>query len=260
MRRSLIFCFAVCLGATLALASSSFAAPIVVLADDFSGPDGDLVGTTPDIGGTWGQTGTNSTNPIQVSGGKAAIGPANQDAYAAFSTPIPHNDGTTIHSSMDLNVSAAQATGDYFFHLSDPVATTSFFFQRLGAVVDGTDSTKYHLTLLETGGGGGVTTVGAGLLSLGTTYDVDVLWNFVPGATNDTFEVLVNGASYLTKTWTSTNGEPTAVSAGNFRQGTGSVAPTVTVDNLVVEVPEPATFVLCGLAGLFALGCRRQRG
>src|SRR5262249_30489638 len=144
-------------------------------------------------------------------------------------TSVPHADGTILHTGMDINLSAV-GTGDYFSHLSDPVGTTSTFLQRLGAV---STSGGYFLTLAETAGGGATTLAGTTVLSLGTTYHVDINWTFVPGATNDTFSVLVNNAAYLNKTWTSSTPEPTQISAGNFRQGGGSAsAPTLTVDNL----------------------------
>src|SRR4051794_20715877 len=95
-----------------ALSSNSFAATIV-LSDTFTKPDGNLVGTTPDVGtGTWNQTSTTATNPIQISGNQVAMGTSGQDVYAAFTTPLANVPGSSIHTGMDINVSAAQ-TGDY---------------------------------------------------------------------------------------------------------------------------------------------------
>jgi hypothetical protein len=140
--------------------------------------------------------------------------------------------------------------------LSDPAGTTSFFFQRLGAVAT---SGGYFLTLAATAGGGATTSVGTTVLSLNTTYHVDIDWNFVAGATNDTFQLSVNGSSYLSKTWDSTNAEPTSVSAVNFRQGTAAQAPTLTVDNLTVElIPEPSSLTLLALAAMFGVAKRRR--
>src|SRR5262245_37292467 len=102
----------------------------IVLRDDFNPPNQpvNLVGTTPDVStGNWSQTGTITTTPIQVTGNKAAIGNSGQDVYAAFSSGIAHSDGNSIFSGFTINVSAANAAGDYFFHLSDPVGTTTLF-------------------------------------------------------------------------------------------------------------------------------------
>jgi hypothetical protein len=247
MRPTILVRTTAILGALLAVSSSGVLASTIVFSDDFNKSNGNLVGTTPNIStGNWTQTGATATSPIQISSNAVAMGTTGQDTYAAFSTAIPHQDGTTLHTSMDINVSAAQ-TGDYFSHLSDPVGTTSFFFQRLGAVASGSG---YVLQLTVTGGGGAVATSGTTVLNFNQTYHVDENWTFVPGATNDTFQINVDNVSHITKTWDSTNSEPTAISAANFRQGgTGSSA-TLSIDNLQVEVPEPGTL---GLTFVFLL-------
>jgi hypothetical protein len=238
-------------GLFAALSLNSFAASIV-FNDTFTKADGNLVGTTPDTStGPWTQTGTVATTPIQISGNQVAMGTSGQDVYAAFLTAIPHQDGTVLHTSMDINLSAAQ-TGDYFSHLSDTPGTTSNFFQRLGAATSGAG---YVLQLAVTGGGGAVTSSGATVLNFGQTYHVDVNWTFVPGATNDTFNVLVDGSAYLAKTWDSTNPEPlTQLGAANLRQGGATSSATLKLDNLTVDVPEPSTFAL------LLLGCCVLRG
>src|SRR3954471_20141145 len=165
-----------------ALSSRTFAATIVFL-DDFNKADGPLLGTTPNIStGPWTITGTSTTNPIQISSNAVALQTTGQDAYAALSTAIPHQDGTVLHTGMDINVSAAQ-TGDYFSHLSDPVGTSTNFYQRLGAVAT---TGGYFLTLTETSGTGSTTATGTTVLNFNQAYHVDVNWNFVAGPTNDT--------------------------------------------------------------------------
>jgi hypothetical protein len=247
--------FAAVVAAVCAAPSAVFAA--ILFQDDFNKADQALLGTTPNVsGGNWTITGTSTVNPLQISGNQASLNTTGQDAYAAFSNSAPNAAGAPIRTSADINLSAV-GTGDYFLHLSDPVGTSSNFFQRLGA---GTASGGYVLTLAVTGGGGAATTAGTTVLSLNTTYHVDIDWNFVAGALNDTFQVSVNGSPYLTKAWDSTNPEPTQVSAANFRQGTTGSAANVTVDNLTVEqVPEPATLVLASMVGLVGLACRRSR-
>ena len=56
-----------------------------IFRDDFSSPDGSLIGTTADVGGTWSQTGSNSTNPIQINAGRAVITTIGQDLYSPLS-------------------------------------------------------------------------------------------------------------------------------------------------------------------------------
>jgi hypothetical protein len=257
MRLNLCLRAALAVAAILVISIPTASAATIVFSDSFTKSDGALVGTTPDIStGNWTQTGTTATNPIQISGNAVQMGTTGQDTYAAFSNVIPHTDGTVLHTSMDINVSAAQ-TGDYFSHLSDPVGTTASFHQRLGAAASGAG---YVLQLAETGGGGATTLSGTTVLNFNQSYHVDINWTFVPGATNDTFDVFVDNSSYLSKTWTSTNAEPTQLSAVNLRQGGTTSSATLKIDNLQVDVPEPGTVGLaCGLLLIGAGASRRRR-
>ncbi len=253
MRQRTIICAAV-VAAVCTAPSAIFAA--LVFQDDFNKANQALLGTNPNVGGTWTITGTSVVNPLTISSNAVPMANTGQDAFSAFNSSVPNAAGMTLRTSMDINLSAA-GTGDYFTHLSDPVGTTSIFLQRLGAAAT---TGGYFLTFAATAGGGATTTTGTGLLSLGTAYHVDIDWNFVAGALNDTFQVSVNGSPYISKTWDSTNAEPTFVSAANLRQGGGASASTLTIDNLQVDsIPEPATLVLASMIGLVGLVCRRSR-
>lgn len=243
-------------GTLLTCGSNADAA--LVFSDDFSSADGALSGTTPDVGGgNWAATASAAT-PIQIASGAAAVKSSGQDEYAPFTAPVSTATALGLTTNLDINVSAAQAAGDYFSHLSNPAGTTSTFLQRLFVRSSGAG---FQLGLLDTSTGS-TTTWGTGVLNLNSPFKVSVKWNFVPGPLNDTFEVLVNGSSYLTHTWTSTLAEPTDLAAVNLRQGSAANAATLTVDNLSVEstlIPEPATFALAGagLIGLIACGRRK---
>ncbi len=241
----------------LTVSSSAVLANTIVLSDDFSSANGDLVGTTPDVStGDWTQTGTSATNPIQIVSNQVALVNTGQDAYAAFSQAVPTTAGAGLLTSMDINVSAASANGDYFSHLSSPAGTTTVFDQRLFAR---SSTGGFQLGLLDTSGTGSATTWGTTDLSFGTSYHVDILWNFVAGSNNDTFSVSVDGSPYLTHAWTSATAEPADLQAGNFRQGGSSTFPSVLVDNLVVQtVPEPSTILLGSLIGIGCLAFRRR--
>lgn len=256
MRRSSITCAALILGTALTAASSPVFAG-TVFSDDFNSADGPLLGTTADVGGTWTITGTSTTNALDIQSGEVDINNTGQDAYSAFSSSVPNTADKGLRTSMDIRVSAANATGDYFSHLSDPVGTTFNFYQRLQARSSGAG---FQLGLVDTSGTGNTITWGTTVLSFGTDYHVGIDWNFVAGANNDTFAVSVDGSPYLAHTWTSVTAEPAQVSAANIRQGTASNAPTLRLDDLnVITIPEPATLVLGYLIGFFGPIFRGRR-
>jgi len=240
------------LALALALAAAIAAPPsaaraAIVFSDDFSSPAGPLAGTTPDVGGVWTPT-ASALTPIQVDGAAALVKTSGQDEYSAFTAPVPNTGLGLITTSLNLTVTAAQANGDYFAHLSDPVGTTSVFVQRLFAR---STTGGFQLGLVDTSGTGSTITYGAGVLALNTPLNVDVLWTLVPGSNNDTFVVNVGGLPYLTHTWTSMTAEPPALSAANLRQGSAGNAPTVTVNSYAVDanvIPEPASWALAALA------------
>jgi hypothetical protein len=224
----------------------------VVLSDNF---DSYTSGTNLVGQGAWGQTGTSTATPIQVTGTgnlAASLGTSGQDAYEPFTSVVPHTAGNELVSDLTINVAAAQATGDYFFHLTPDVGDSSLFYERLFAK---STTGGYLLGLESTAGTGAVITYGTTVLPLNTAEDVEIDWNFLPGTTSDTFAVSVDGTPYAGLTsvaWTSVNAEPSALAAVNLRQGTAANAPTLTVDNISitsVSVPEPASLGLIAAVG-----------
>lgn len=238
-------------------AACSFAgtasAQLVVLSDNFdSYTNGNLSGQ-----GGWTATAAAAT-PMQVSGALnkyVQLNTSGQDEYKAFTGPVTANAGESIVSEFDVNLSAAQATGDYFFHLSNPAGTTANFYERVFAR---STAGGFQLGLVDTSGTGSTTTWGTTALSFGTAYSIKVTWNFVAGANNDTFTLDVNGGNYLNHIWTSATVEPTTLAAANLRQGGATSSATVQVDNMVVtSVPTPGSLV-CLAGGLLIAGRRRR--
>lgn len=236
---------------------ASAQAAVTVLTDDFNSyTNGNLSGQ-----GGWTATAAAAT-PMQVAGASdkfVQIGTSGQDEFKAFTTAVPHTDGESIETKATVTVTSAQATGDYFLHLSNPAGTTSNFYQRTFVRSSGAG---FQFGLVDTSGTGSTTTFGTTVLNLNQAYNIDIIWNFVAGGTNnDTFTFNVDGSSYLTHTWTSTaTAEPTALAAANLRQGSATAAAGVNLDNLQViasSVPEPAALGILSLA--LAAGANRRR-
>ncbi len=249
------------------LATAIAAQASVLVQEDFSYSDGALLGQ-----GGWTITGTSTLNPLTVSSGAVTLATTGQDAYKALPSAVNLATNGGIYFAMDIKVASAQATGDYFFHLSDPVATTSNFYSRLLVRSSGSGFT---LGLQEQSGTGATPTYGTTELSFATQYKVVVAWTSVPsGTNNDILNLYVNPTSlvqgsnlpYATDAWTTSTVEPLNITAFNLRQGTAANAPVLTVDNIVIAtsfasaIPEPAAFAT--LAGLVVLGgaaSRRRR-
>ena len=248
---------------TCAMIAASAANAAVYYSTNFSSySDGNLVGQN-----NWKRTGTIDTNPIQVTGGQAVVGTTGQDVYSSFSSSAPNTQGSTLYFAATMTLTAAQTAGDYFFHVSDPAGSASNFYGRVFAKSSGIG---FVLGLSPN-----TTTAvyGSSVLSFNQSYQVVVAWDFVTGASNDTFSLFVNPNSSDRATLSAyvvsaafASGEPTAqVSAINLRQGTGSNAPSVRVSTLaagstladVGVVPAPGAIALLGVAGL--VGSRRRR-
>lgn len=217
----------------------------------------------------WNQTSTASNNPVQYSNGKIVVNSTGQDVWKSFQTQAVKANVSTLYTRIDFSVVNAQATGDYFFNLSDPAGTTSNFYQRLFVRASGSG---FNLGLMSTSGTGSLTAWGSSVLDLNTLYSVVIAWDIVAGAANDTFSLYVNPnindrlllTTEIQSNWNSTTGAEPAlnISAINLRQGSATTAPTVYVEELYVAdslvdvgvIPEPSSFslILIGLSSIIA--------
>ena len=239
----------------------------VLYSSDFSGAsNGNLAGQQG-----FNQTGTTTTNPIQVNGGVVSLGTSGQDVSAPLASSV--TAGTSAYISTLVNVSAAQATGDYFVHLANTTAGT-LFQDRLFVKSSGTG---YVLGLQASSSG---VVYGTTVLPFNTATRIVTRYDVVSGDQNDVGYIYVNptgtdestNTPYLAATTFAVAENTQTLSGVNLRQGTASSAPTLTVDDLTVAttfadavnpgttvVPEPAGLAVLGIAGVTALGRRRRK-
>lgn len=247
---------------SLTAASLAPASAQVVFSNDFASgfTNGNLIGQNG-----WTQTGTATNVPLTVSGGVAVLpsGATGQDGWNAFTTPVATTAGDYLLTTIVFTLTnAANATGDYFFHLSSPTNTTSNFFQRL---YSRSNSTGFQLGVGAQSAPGAY---GTTVLDLNTQYTAVIKWDFLAGASNDVMTlyinptnlIITNNTPYSSTTWAVA--EPTNLAAVNLRIGGLSTTPGVNVNSIQVEVvPEPSTYALLALAaaGLAGYAARRRR-
>jgi hypothetical protein len=227
----------------------------IILRDDFS-TNGLLVGSTPDVGLVWTQIVGQTLSPLTVASGSInmAGGGSFEDATANFVTALPKVNGNSILSTFSINVTAATAGGDYFFALNNGGSFFSRVFARSSA-----NAGFFNLGVI---GSAGTVTYGTDL-ALNTPTAVEVGLNFVPGATNDVFNVAVNSAPYLSSAIWGTTTEPTQFTGATLRQAAAANAPTLAFSNLTVDsvtaVPEPTSMALLGMVGVAGMAVRYRR-
>lgn len=250
-------------------AQTAAAQPIVLYTAGFDAPtysDGVLnVGTdttTPGQDG-WLNSSGGGTNNITVSNsatnGFVSLTTTGQDVRRPFS---PVTSGS-VWLEADITVSAAQATGDYFLHLTD--GGTSNFFARTYIKSSGAG----FVMALGTSAGTTGLTYGTTVLSFGTTYHLLDRYDFVPGTgNNDTGALFIDPVTmdgsgdtpYVAATLEGI--DATSIAAVALRQGSAANAPTLTLDNIEVftePVPEPSTLALLGVTGVAALVRGRRK-
>lgn len=231
------------------------AALTTLYSTNFNSPtysDGGLIGQDG-----WAITQTSVVNPISVANtatnGNVTLATSGQDVNRIFSPAVTSG---SVFVSATITVGTAQATGDYFLHLGD--AGSSNFYARLYVKASGAG---YAMALGTSSGTTGL--VYGAEQPFSTAQTILLRYDFVTGLANDTGALFVNpttedgsgDTAYVAATLTGT--DAASISSIRLRQGSATAAPTVTIDNLSVAIPEPSVALIGGL-GLLGLLRRRR--
>jgi hypothetical protein len=171
-------------------------------------------------------------------GNAVAIKTTGEDIGKAFAQNYRDN---AIYTSFLINVSAAQATGDYFFAYLDSALSGTNYRARTFIKTSGTG---FKIGISKSGA---VTAAGyyATDLSFNTTYQIVVKYSIITGVTNDSVKLFVNpvlgaaepttaNAEALTTETDITISSTVGIGGVALRQGTLANAPTLTFDGLKV--------------------------
>lgn len=181
---------------------------------------------------------TYATSSASGIGNAAAIKNTGQDAGKAF-TGTNVRSGN-VYASFLMNVSAAQATGDYFFALFDSALNGTNYRARTFIKSSGTG---YRIGISKSGA---VAVAGFNTTDLvfGTTYQVVIKYSIISGTANDSVKLFLNpvlGSSEPAPTSVAVTTEnditiSSTVGLGGIalRQGTNTNAPTLSLDGIIV--------------------------
>ncbi len=245
------------------LATTACQAALLVY-EDFSHPDGNLVGQTPTPGpgATWAAHSSGGTNPIQVTSGAAVLQQASggrEDANTGFA---PRSATDTTYMRFDFSLPSGQTVnpdenGLYFTHLKD---SGTAFRARIG-VLSPTDGGDYKLAINASGSMLVDGTLWPTELSFDTTYTAVASYNAATGESKLWLDPVDESSTNVSNSAGGATG--TLIEAFALRQSNDYTGSQV-IDNVCVAssfsealhcVPEPASIVvlLVGFAGLTAV-------
>lgn len=229
----------------LALCLPGWAAPLVE--DTFSSATGNLVGTTPAVGGTWTAVNT-ATDKIQVSSGslaaptgllpsvgnKVSWSGSGEDASVSFTS---QNSGTVYYAVLLNLATVPNTTGVNLISLG---SSTTALAASLAIRRDTLDTTKYNIGFFsrQTTNGPLFSSV---QLAANTTHFVVISYTFVAGTGNDIIKLWLDpssasfGGTEPTPTLTLTNASGDITSLNQlYLWQRDSQTPTMDIDELVV--------------------------
>ncbi|MCX7625664.1 MAG: hypothetical protein N2Z21_05570 [Candidatus Sumerlaeaceae bacterium] len=229
-----------------AIASMASAQAALPLYEPFSYPAGNLTGNSI-AGGTWTQTGSNSSQQVQVSAGSLAyaglptpqggkVTLLNGSGYEDPGLDITAQTAGTGYASFILEVVNAGnvAAGDYFFNFSS-AGTGSTNYRTRVFVRPGSVAGQYNLGV----GFSGAPTTWSGDLPVGTSVFLVAAYTFNASG-DDVSSLWINPALGQASpptadlTATATGADLTSLGRVNLRQGSTSTAQQFMLDELRV--------------------------
>ncbi len=188
---------------------------------------------------------TYSGYPGSVIGNQISLTTTGEDLNKSFPAAITTG---TIYFSALVNLSAAQATGDYFFHIGDLPAGTSYF-ARVFAKLDGTNI-AFGIQNISGGTPTPTPTYSTSTYSLNTTYLLVVKFEIASNTASLIINPVLNAEP--SAGWLVNNSGTGAVPAGGFttinvRQGTATNAPTLVMDGIRVATSWAGLFSTTGI-------------
>jgi endonuclease G len=173
-------------------------------------------------------------------GGAVVLTNNGQDLMSPFTAVTTGS----VYASAMVNVSAAQATGDYFFHFTD--GTTTNFYGKVSVRVDGSGfdfgvAKQKNTTIVDVSGPKWTSGY-----AFGGTHLIVIKYTFVAGAGNSTASLFVDpvigagepGTPTLGPTTDNLNTTEASTSTGlkdiQIRQGSATYAPQLTIDGIRV--------------------------
>ncbi len=243
-------------------------APLPLVQETFSHPDGGLVGQTPTPGpgAAWAAHSGAGNKPIQVSSGEVTLtqsGGSGEDVNTAFSA---RSGQATTYARFDFRLPGGQtvdpdADGLYFAHFKDD----GFFFKARTGVLSPTAAGDFALAINAESSNLGAGATWPSDLSFDTTYRVVISFNAATAESKLWLDPVDESSASISHTGTFLNDK---MSQFAFRQSNDYTGSQI-VDNLVVGrsfkqaltgIPEPSSVVLMllGTAAIGLIGYRKN--
>ena len=174
--------------------------------------------------------------PSSGIGNAASLTTTGQDVNRQFTDSVTTG---AVYASLMVNVTSAQAAGDYFFHMGPKTLGVTFMgrvFVKLAAnsnLAFGLSKTTTSASILPV--------YSDSIYTTGTTYLLVVKYQFNAGVNDDTLSLFINPAISLVEPvpdlqhGTSTANDPASIGTVALRQGTASNAPVIIVDGIRIS-------------------------